>query len=150
MGRSGAPRLVRSQHPEEGCVTIIETSVWIDQINAKDTPQTQWLNRNLLTQRIALTDLILTEVLQGIRSDTAFITARDKLLALTIFNTAGRDLALASAQNYRTLRKKGITVRSTPDCITATYCIREGHALLHNDRDFDAFEKYLGLMVIHP
>jgi predicted nucleic acid-binding protein len=131
-------------------VTIIETSVWIDQINAKDTPQTQWLNRNLLTQRIALTDLILTEVLQGIRSDTAFITARDKLLALTIFNTAGRDLALASAQNYRTLRKKGITVRSTPDCITATYCIREGHALLHNDRDFDAFEKYLGLMVIHP
>jgi predicted nucleic acid-binding protein len=131
-------------------VTIIETSVWIDQINAKDTPQTQWLNRNLLTTRVALTDLILTEVLQGIRSDTTFMTARDKLLALTVFSTGGRDLALASAQNYRMLRKKGITIRSTPDCITATYCIREGHTLLHNDRDFDPFEQHLGLSVVHP
>jgi len=131
-------------------VTIIETSVWIDQINAKDTPQTQWLNRNLSTMRIALTDLILAEVLQGIRSDTAFMTVRNKLLALTVFNTGGRDLALVSAQNYRMLRKKGFTVRSTPDCITASYCILEGHTLLHNDRDFDAFEKHLGLSVIHP
>jgi len=131
-------------------VTLIETSVWIDQLDAKDTPQTQWLNRNLLTQRIALTDLILTEVLQGIRSDAIFTTVRDKLLALTVFSTGGKDLAMASAQNYRTLRKKGLTVRSTPDCITATYCIHEGHSLLHNDRDFDGFEKHLGLRVIHP
>jgi len=131
-------------------VTIIETSIWIDQIKAVDTPQTQWLDRNLSTKRLALTDLILTEVLQGIRSDTIFMTVRDTLLALTVFDTGGKELALASAQNYRTLRKKGITVRSTPDCITATYCIREGHSLLHNDRDFDPFEQHFGLKVIHP
>ncbi len=150
MGRSGAPVRVRSQQSEEGCVTIIDTSIWIDQINAVDTPETQWLNRNLSTNRIALTDLILIEVLQGIRSDTIFMTARDKLLALTVFSTGGKDLALASAQNYRILRKKGITLRSTIDCITATYCILEGHTLLHNDRDFDPFERHFGLSVIHP
>jgi predicted nucleic acid-binding protein len=131
-------------------LTIVETSVWIDQINATPTPQTEWLGDNLSTNRFALTDLILTEVLQGIRSDNIFATARDRFMALAVFNTGGKEVALASAQNYRILRKKGITIRSTPDCITATYCILEGHALLHNDRGFDAFERYLGLKVIHP
>jgi predicted nucleic acid-binding protein len=59
-------------------------------------------------------------------------------------------LAQQSAQNYRTLRKKGITVRKTIDCIIATFCIEENHSLLHRDSDFNGFEKHLGLNVIHP
>ena len=41
-------------------------------------------------------------------------------------------------------------MRSAIDCLIATYCIREGYSLLHNDRDYDPFERYLGLKVIHP
>ena len=64
--------------------------------------------------------------------------------------TGGEALAVAAAKNYRKLRSKGVTVRKTIDCLIATCCIEQGHSLLHNDRDFDGFEKHLGLRVIHP
>lgn len=60
------------------------------------------------------------------------------------------DLAIQSARNCRTLRQKGITVRKTIDNLIATYCIENDHELLHNDGDFDGYEKYLGLRVGHP
>jgi predicted nucleic acid-binding protein len=59
-------------------------------------------------------------------------------------------LAIASALNYRSLREQGHTVRRTIDCLIATFCLQAGHELLHRDRDFDAFEKALGLRVVHP
>jgi predicted nucleic acid-binding protein len=59
-------------------------------------------------------------------------------------------LAVASARNYRSLRAKGITIRKTIDCFIATFCIERKHALLHRDREFDAFEQHLGLRVVHP
>ena len=62
----------------------------------------------------------------------------------------GADLAREAARNYRTLRTRRHTVRKTIDCLIATFCIREQHSLLHNDRDFDPFERLLGLSVIHP
>ena len=61
-----------------------------------------------------------------------------------------KSLALQSAKHYRSLRKRGITIRSTIDCLIATFCIRQGYALLHNDRDFDHFEEHFGLQVVHP
>ncbi|MHB1795380.1 MAG: PIN domain-containing protein [Acidobacteriaceae bacterium] len=57
---------------------------------------------------------------------------------------------MAAARNYRSLRSSGHTVRKTIDCLIATFCVMEKHSLLHRDRDFDPFEKYLGLRVIHP
>jgi hypothetical protein len=58
--------------------------------------------------------------------------------------------AVRSAQNYRYLRKQGITIRKTIDCFIATFAIAAGHEFLHSDRDFDPFERMLGLRVIHP
>ncbi|MSO52833.1 MAG: PIN domain nuclease, partial [Acidobacteria bacterium] len=55
-----------------------------------------------------------------------------------------------AAKNYRTLRRRGKTVRKTIDVLIATFCIEEQHSLLHRDRDFDAFEELLGLNVVHP
>jgi hypothetical protein len=43
--------------------------------------------------------------------------------------------------------KNEITVRKTIDSLIATYCIENGHDLLHNDSDFDGYEKHLGLRV---
>ena len=57
----------------------------------------------------------------------------------------GGELALASAQNYRLLRQRGITIRKTIDVMIATFCIRRGHVLLHGDRDFGPLAEHLGL-----
>ncbi|MEO7030577.1 MAG: PIN domain nuclease [Acidobacteriaceae bacterium] len=131
-------------------MTIVETSVWIDYINAVPNFQTDWLNRNLRPTKIGLTDLIFCEVLQGVRDDLLFARIRTQLSALEIVPSGGAAIALESAQNYRQLRTKGITIRKTIDCIVATVCIRGGHTLLHRDRDYDPFERHLGLRVVHP
>jgi hypothetical protein len=112
--------------------------------------QAEWLDENLTDGTIGLTDLSLCEVLQGERTPGSFEELRSALLELTVLTTGGVELATESAANYRFLRRRGVTIRSTIDCLIATFCIREGHQLLHSDRDFDPFEKHLGLKVIHP
>jgi hypothetical protein len=75
---------------------------------------------------------------------------RRDLSKFEVFETGGEALAVASAQNYRSLRSRGDTIRKTIDCLIATFCLTEGHSLLHRDHDFDPFEKHLGLRVVHP
>lgn len=131
-------------------MVIVDSSVLIDFLSAKVNRQTNWLNRELQTQRIGITNLILCEVLQGLRTDAKFLKAQAILFDLEIFEIGNRDLAVLSANNFRILRGRGFTVRNTIDCLIATFCIQEGHVLLHNDRDFDVFEAHLGLRVVHP
>ncbi len=129
---------------------IVDTTVWIEYFGGAANSHTEWLDRELNRQRLALTDLILCEILQGIRNDSAFNGLRRKLCAFQVFNTGGVDLAGASAQNYRLLRSRGHTIRKTIDCLIATFCLTAGHTLLHRDHDFDPFERELGLRVLHP
>ena len=131
-------------------MVLIDTTVWIDYLAGSANPQTLWLDERIGRQSVGLTDLIFCEVLQGIRSDAQFPYFKRDLERFPIFNTGGKHIALAAAENYRLLRKRGITVRKTVDCLIATFCLREGHALLHCDRDFDVFEAHLGLRVMHP
>lgn len=129
---------------------IVDTTVWIDYLGGFDIPQAAWLDHQLNTQRFGITDIILCEVLQGIRDAHLFDRTRKELLNFEVFPTGGSDMAIAAAQNFRLLRSKGITVRKTIDCWIATFCLLHGHALLHRDRDYDPFEALLGLHVIHP
>jgi len=129
-------------------VVVVDTSVWIDYLGGHSTRQTEWLDRELDRQRLGLTDTILCEVLQGVRDDRRFEAARQSLLRLEVFETGGVALAVATARHYRHLRSKGRTVRRTADAWIATFCLLNGHALLHNDRDFDPFEDLLGLAVV--
>jgi hypothetical protein len=131
-------------------VTIVDTTVWIDYLGGTVNPHTDWLDREFERQRLGLTDLILCEVLQGIRDNSAFRHVRRELSRFDIFPTGGEELAVASARNYRLLRSHGYTVRKTIDCVIASFCLWDGHSLLHRDRDFDAFEQHLGLQVVHP
>jgi predicted nucleic acid-binding protein len=131
-------------------MTIVDTTVWIDYLAGTANPHTDWLDRELNRQRLGLTDLILCEVLQGIRGDSTFARVRRDMSRFEVFDTGGEALAVASAQNYRFLRASGLTVRKTIDCLIATFCLSSGHILLHRDRDFDLFEKHLGLRVLHP
>jgi predicted nucleic acid-binding protein len=130
-------------------MVIVDTTVWIDYLGGAANPETAWLDHALGRERLGLTDLILCEVLQGIRDEANFHRVRDDLMKFQVFTAGGPDLAIASAQNYRTLRRRGFTVRKTIDCWIATFCLLSGHKLLHRDRDFDTFEKVLGLQVVH-
>ena len=131
-------------------MVIVDTTVWIDYLAGIANSQTSWLDREMERQRLGLTDLNLCEVLQGVRDDVAFTQVRQDLSRFHVFHTGGIDLAIVAAQNYRSLRGRGHTVRKTIDCLIATFCLREGHGLLHRDHDFDPFEKHLGLRVVHP
>jgi predicted nucleic acid-binding protein len=131
-------------------VVIVDTTVWVDYLRGVRNPQTDWLDAQLDRQRLGLTDIILCEVLQGVRDDLATSNVERKLTKLEVFETGGMALAREAARNYRTLRSRGHTVRKTIDCWIATFCLREGHSLLHRDRGFDPFEELLGLSVIHP
>jgi len=131
-------------------VIVVDTGIWIDFLRDIDTAQTAWLDSHLTDPKVGLTDLSLFEVLRGERTDGSVGDLQTVLLAFTIYSTGGVGLATEGAAHYRLLRKRGITIRSAIDCLIATFCIRGGHFLLHNDRDFDPFEKHLGLKVIHP
>lgn len=131
-------------------MVIVDTTVWVDYFNGTGTRHVEWLDRELDRQRLALTDLILSEVLQGVRNEREAAVTERELLRLEVFSTGGVELAVAAARNYRRLRAKGRTIRRTIDCWIATFCLLNGHALLHNDSDFDPFEELLGLQVVHP
>jgi len=131
-------------------MVIVDSTVWIDYITGASTIETVWLDREIDRKRIGVPDLVLCEVLQGVRGDASYRRVRERFKSYEILRCGGEAIAVAAAQNYRSLRKKGITVRKTIDCLIATFCIHEGHSLLHNDRDFDPFEEMLGLHLIHP
>lgn len=131
-------------------MVIVDTTVWVDYLRGDENPETYWLEAELQRERFALLDLILCEVLQGIKNQRTFSQVRADLLQFHIFETGGAELAIATAQNYRKLREAGYTIRKTIDCLIATFCLQHGHELLHRDRDFGPFETVLGLSVVRP
>ena len=129
---------------------LVDATVWIDYFNGLVNPQTDYLDERLRRTPILLGDLILAEVLQGFRRTADFEQARTALARFQQVSLVTPDLALRSARNYQTLRQKGITMHKTIDSLIATYCIENNVPLLHNDSDFDGYERHLGLQVIHP
>jgi predicted nucleic acid-binding protein len=131
-------------------MVIVDSSVLIDLLRGTRNESTVWLRDRGHTERFGITTLILCEVLQGLRTEADVVAKREDLSFFGLFETGDRALAEASARNFRELRRRGITIRNTIDCMIATFCIQEGYRLLHNDRDFDAFEAHLGLRAVHP
>jgi predicted nucleic acid-binding protein len=129
---------------------VVDTTVWVDYFNGIENPQTDYLHTVLDQTPILIGDLILAEVLQGFRHDPDFEKVRRALGKYVQVNMVSPILAVQSARNYRFLRQKAVTVRKTIDSLIATYCMENDHELLHNDSDFDGYEKHLGLKVFHP
>lgn len=124
---------------------MVDTSVWIDYFNNIDTQETAILDNVLGKQEVVIGDLIMLEILRGFRADKDYNTVKKYLSCLHQYNMLNTELALKSAEHYRKLRKKGITIRKTADIIIATFCIDKKLPLLYTDRDFDPFYKYLNL-----
>lgn len=127
---------------------LVDSSVWIDYFNGRETIQTAKLDELLGTELLGIGDLILTEVLQGFRADADYQIAKEMLLSLTVFDMVGFEGAIKSADYFRALRKQGITIRKTVDVIIATFCIEAGHFLLFSDKDFMPFVQHFGLRAV--
>jgi len=130
-------------------VILVDSSVWIDYFRGAETPQVDLLDGVFGRTPLAVGDLIVAEVLQGVQDDREFNLVRKTLDAFAQIDLAGHDIAVKAARNFRILRAKGITVRKTIDSLIATRCIEDGLTLLHSDRDFIPFHTYLGLRVAY-
>lgn len=127
---------------------FVDSSVWIDYFNGNITWQTDRLARLLGEELIIIGDIVLVEVLQGFRKDKDFVNAKKALSLLPCPTLCGIEIAIKSAVNFRTLRKKGVTIRKTVDMIIGTFCIENNHPLLHDDKDFEPLTKHLELQVV--
>ena len=127
---------------------FVDSSVLIEYFNGINNRQVEKLDEILGKDIVVIGDYILVEVLQGFRKDKDYETAKNILSAFPCLNMLGEEIAVKSAENYRTLRKKSITIRKTIDVIISTFCIENDLQLLHNDKDFLPFEKFLGLQSV--
>lgn len=126
---------------------VVDSSVWIDYFNGRPTEQADPLDGFLGRRIVVVGDLILAEVLQGFRQDRDFKRARRLLAEFPQVSMVGPRMALRAAENYRRLRRLGVTVRKTIDVMIGTYCILRHLPLLHADTDFEPMVRHLGLRV---
>ena len=127
---------------------VVDTSVWIAHLRGVRTEPVWKLTSIERTNEILVGDLILLEVLQGARDEAHAARIERDLRQFPIEPMLDERLAVRAAANYRELRRRGSTVRRTVDVIIGTFCLERGHALLHDDRDFDPFAMHLGMRVV--
>jgi hypothetical protein len=129
-------------------VIVVDSSVWIDFLKGHNSRQVQRLHASLGSEDIILGDLMLCEVLQGLESEREASEVETLLRNFEIVPMAGEGIAIVAARNYRSLRRRGITIRRTIDLLIGTWCIENGRPLLHNDSDFHPMARHLGLVEV--
>ena len=129
-------------------MSLIDSSSWVDYWRGVTSPATGTLTQMLLDGTAETADLILVEVLRGFEDDLQYARVRRQMMRLPRHEILNSAIALQAVTYYRALRKLGITVRKTVDCVIATHCIETRLPLLHSDPDFDPFEQHLGLIAV--
>jgi predicted nucleic acid-binding protein len=131
-------------------VIVIDSSVWIGLLRNSDSAPVRRLRDivDAADDQVLVGDLILLEVLQGARDEAHAARIERNLRRYPIAPMLGDAIAVQAARNYRVLRSRGVTVRRTIDMIIGTFCVAGGHALLHDDRDFEPMAAHLGLRMV--
>jgi predicted nucleic acid-binding protein len=127
---------------------LVDSSVWIDLLNNVVTEPVRRLRELIPTTPLLIGDLILLEVLQGLRNEAQARLVQRSLRRFEPVSMLDPELAIKAGVNYRFLRRRGITIRKTIDLVIGTFCIERGHTLLHSDRDFGPMERLLGLRIV--
>jgi predicted nucleic acid-binding protein len=128
-------------------MVIVDSSVWIDLLKDRETAATQAFDEIAAREKIALGDLILYEVLQGVMPAERTDKVKQYLLRYHMFTMGGRDLILEAVHNSHALRAKGFQP-GTVDCLIATLCMITGSKLLTSDHHFQPFVDILGLELV--
>jgi predicted nucleic acid-binding protein len=117
---------------------VVDTSVWVDVLAGRRTRQARRCVELIEAgDPVALTDVIFTEILQGLRSDDEAQLVDRHLRAFPVLRLEDLDDFALAATLYRDARRRGVTIRNTLDCLIAAPCVRTGAPLLHADVDFD-------------
>jgi predicted nucleic acid-binding protein len=127
-------------------VIVVDSSVWIDFLNGRKAAHVERLRAILGNEEIIVGDLMLCEVLQGLDGEREARQVESLLRRFEIVPMAGEAIAVLAARHFRSLRRRGITVRKTIDLLIGTWCIENRRPLLHNDGDFRPMARYLGLI----
>ncbi len=143
MGR----KFIRDAEKQD--MILVDTSVWIDFLRGKDSEH-RYLLRRLIEKEedICLTEIILTEILQGIKDDALHETTKEYLLEFPVIKPKGTETYIKAAEIFRKCRKQGMTVRKTIDCIIAAIAQENNLTLLHNDSDFEVIKNCSGLRTV--
>jgi predicted nucleic acid-binding protein len=130
---------------------LFDTSVWVDFLKNKSTPKadllTQYIERD---HPVILVPTVLQEVLQGIREDTQYNRIKAIFSYFTVLQASSIQAAIGAAELYRSLHKKGLTIRKSNDCLIAWYAIEFTIPLVHSDSDFDLISKHSRLKTHTP
>ena len=129
---------------------VVDSSVWIDFLNGRSAPHVERLRATLGNDEIIVGDLMLCEVLQGLENERSARQVEAMLRRFDIVPMAGDAIAVLAARNFRSLRRRGITVRKTIDLLIGAWCIEHRRPLLHNDSDFRPMARHLGLIDALP
>jgi predicted nucleic acid-binding protein len=124
---------------------IVDTSVWIDFYNGITNKPVDILKSIMLTDNIVVPPIIVQEILQGIKEIKLLAVVEDSLLGFQFLNFDSYEAAFEATALYRLLRSKGVTVRSSNDCLIAWFCLANNMSIHHNDKDFDNIAKYTSL-----
>ena len=127
---------------------LADTSVWIDAFNGIKNDYSKMLDRMIQQNKVVLCPIIIQEVLQGIRNDDSFEKVKKALYGFEVLINDPLDVAYGSAMMYRSLRKKGVTIRKSNDCQIAYYAIIHNVWLLHKDNDFNRIAKHSSLKIL--
>lgn len=127
---------------------VVDSSVWIDFFKGHNARHVQRLRAVLGSDEIIIGDLMLCEVLQGLETERAVQEVEALLRRFEVVPMVGDAIAVVAARNFRSLRRRGITIRKTIDLLIGTWCIENRRPLLHNDRDFRPMARHLGLIEV--
>lgn len=128
-------------------MVLVDTSVWVELFAGRSLSQVRTLEVMVEEKAdICICGIILTEVLQGIRKAKEYRKIKE-LFGDLIFLPMAYSTFIRSAEIYRSLRRRGITIRKPMDCLIASVAIEHGIPLLHNDKDFKPIEKHFGLKI---
>jgi predicted nucleic acid-binding protein len=130
---------------------LVDTTVWIDFFRGSETPQSRAFQALIADgELVVITDIILTEILRGTGGDKEYATVKQRLASFPCLTARAPKTFIHAADLYRSCRKKGVTVRSTVDCLIAAVCIENKASLLHHDSDFDYIAKCSNLKILDP
>ena len=127
---------------EDRVVIVADSNTWADFFNGSDSSFVKRLDHALVEEEdLAVLPIIVTEVLQGFRTESGFRQARDVLTAMPVIQP-DLECHVRAARLFRHLRSRGVTVRGAVDCVIAQVCIDSGSQLLSPDSDFRHIAKY--------
>ena len=122
---------------------IFDTSVWIDFFKKGGSKEAILLENyvKFSSESVLLTPTIIQEILQGVRTEQEFFQKKKVLESYNLLKPDWEKTSIDAAKLYFDLRKKGVTIRKSTDCLIAQIALENDVLLVHLDSDFELIAK---------